>query len=63
MLRDLDDYIGKYYSIEYIRKRVLQQTDEDIKEIDSQIKLETSQGLIDSGEDDSEEAEEEENYS
>ena len=60
MLRDLDDYIGKYYSIEYIRKRVLQQTDEDIKEIDSQIKSETDQGLIDTGEED---VEGEEDYS
>jgi len=50
MLRDLDEYIGKYYSIEYIRTRVLHQTEEEIKEIDSQIKQETDQGLIDSGE-------------
>lgn len=59
MLRDLDDYIGKYYSIEYIRKRVLRQTEEEIAEIDSQIKSELDQGLIDSGE----ESEEEEEFS
>jgi hypothetical protein len=59
MLRDLDDYIGKYYSIEYIRKRVLHQTEEEIEDIDSQIKSEMNQGLIDSGE----ESEEEEEFS
>lgn len=37
MLRDIDDYAGKYYSHEWIRKNVLYQTDEDIEEIDKQI--------------------------
>ena len=37
MLRDIDDYVGKYYSNEWIRKKVLRQTDEDIEEIDEQI--------------------------
>ena len=38
MLRDIDDYAGKYYSHEYIRRKILQQTDEEIKEIDAQIR-------------------------
>jgi len=37
MLRDIDDYAGKYYSHEWIRRNVLYQTEEDIKEIDDQI--------------------------
>ena len=37
MLRDVDDYAGKYYSHEWIRRNVLYQTEEDMKEIDAQI--------------------------
>ena len=48
MLRDLDEYIGKYYSIEWIRKQVLGQTEQEIQEIDAQIKSETDSGAIDS---------------
>ena len=38
--------MGKYYSVEYVRKNILQQTDEDILEIDSQIAGEIKQGII-----------------
>ena len=44
MLRDrfellsmAEEYAGKYISVEYLRKNVLQQTEEQIKEIDKQI--------------------------
>ena len=37
MLRDADDYTGKYFSHEWIRRNVLYQTDEDMQEIDKQI--------------------------
>jgi hypothetical protein len=37
MLRDIDDFVGKYYSAEWVRRNVLQQSDEDIEEIDEQI--------------------------
>jgi hypothetical protein len=40
ILQDIDQYVGKYYSVEYVRKHVLQQTEEDIEEIDSQIEME-----------------------
>jgi hypothetical protein len=40
MLRDVDDYAGKYYSHEWIRRNVLYQTEEDMKEIDEQIQEE-----------------------
>jgi hypothetical protein len=33
----VDAYAGKYYSVDWIRKNVLRQTDDEIKEIDAQI--------------------------
>ena len=36
----VDAYAGKYYSVEWIRKHVLRQTEEEIKEIDSQMAAE-----------------------
>jgi hypothetical protein len=50
MLRDMDEYVGRYYSIDWIRKNVLQQNDEVIKEMDAQIEKEKDAGDIDSGE-------------
>ncbi len=40
LLRDVDEYTGKYFSTEWIRTNVLQQTEEDIKDIDKQIEAE-----------------------
>jgi hypothetical protein len=40
MLRDVDDYAGKYYSHSWIRRTVLRQTEEEIDEIDKEIKEE-----------------------
>lgn len=40
LLRDIDDYSSMYYSHEWIRKNVLRQTEEEIEEIDKQIKKE-----------------------
>jgi len=39
-LREIDDYVGKYFSKEWIRRNVLRQSDEDIDEIDAQIDAE-----------------------
>jgi len=39
-LRDLDEYVGKYYSAEWVRKNVLMQTEEEIEEVDAQIEQE-----------------------
>lgn len=36
-LQLLDPYIGKYYSINYVRRNVLMQTEEEVKEIDKEI--------------------------
>jgi hypothetical protein len=35
-VRDMDEYVGKYFSAEYVRKNVLMQTDDEIEEIDRQ---------------------------
>ena len=40
------DYVGKYYSVEFIRKNVLRQTDKEITDIDKQIKKEIDDGII-----------------
>jgi len=36
-LREIDEYAGRYYSVEWIRKNVLMQTEEDIENIIKQI--------------------------
>ena len=41
VLSQLDEYIGKYFSNEWVRKNLLRQTDAEIRELDSQIKRET----------------------
>jgi hypothetical protein len=45
-LASIEQYIGKYYSTEYVRKRVLRQTDSEIIEIDMQIEDEIAKGII-----------------
>jgi len=42
ILSDIDAYVGKYFSIEYVRKNVLQQSEDDIKEIDEQMAEESA---------------------
>jgi len=46
ILRDMDEYVGRYYSVEWVRKNVLQQDENEIKNIDKQIKAEKSSGDI-----------------
>jgi len=36
-LRELDEFVGKYYSVMWVRKNVLMQTDDEIEDIDKQI--------------------------
>ena len=50
-VNQMDPYVGKYFSIEHIRRQILKQTDVEIKEIDKQIEAETEAGLILSPED------------
>ena len=46
ILASIEPYIGKYYSQEYVRRKVLRQTDSEIIEIDQQIKSEIKKGII-----------------
>ena len=45
MLAQLDPFVGKYYSLEWVRKNVLQLKDDDIKDIDAQIEKEREDQL------------------
>ena len=42
----MEPYLGRYYSAEYIKKQVLQQTDSERQEIEPQIKKERAAGII-----------------
>ena len=42
----VEPYLGKYYSTEYLRKKVLRQSDTEIKEIDEQIEQEIKDGIL-----------------
>jgi hypothetical protein len=42
----MDPFVGKYFSIEQIRRQVLKQTDKEFKEIDQQIEGEMADGKI-----------------
>jgi hypothetical protein len=42
----IEPYIGKYYSTEYVRKKILRQTDSEIIEIDFQIEDEIAKGIL-----------------
>ena len=46
LANEIGPYVGKYYSIEFVRKNILRQSDEDIAEIDSQIEQEVKSGII-----------------
>lgn len=42
----MEPYLGKYYSTEFLRRRVLRQTDEEIIDIDKQIDDEIAKGIL-----------------
>jgi hypothetical protein len=44
LARNMQDMIGKYYSHEWLRKNILQQSDDDIEEMDEQINEEVDSG-------------------
>jgi hypothetical protein len=44
LARNMQDMIGKYYSQEWLRKNILQQSEDDIEEQDKQIEEETNSG-------------------
>jgi hypothetical protein len=43
-LTTVDPYVGRYYSAEWVRRNILQQTKEEIEQIDQQIKQEEENG-------------------
>ena len=42
----MDPFVGEYYSIEHVRRQILNQTDKDYKEMDKQIQSEIDRGLV-----------------
>jgi len=52
LANEMRDYIGKFYSVEYVRKNVLKQNARDREDIDKQIKKEIEDGIISSQETD-----------
>jgi len=46
ILATIEPYIGKYYSTEWVRKKVLRQTDSEMIEMDEQIEQEIKDGII-----------------
>ena len=46
ILASADPYIGKYFSVDYVRRKVLRQTDQEIIEQDVQIAAEKEAGII-----------------
>jgi len=46
LVQTAETYVGKYYSQDYIRRKVLRQTDEEILEQDKLIKKEIAAGII-----------------
>jgi hypothetical protein len=42
VLTKVDPFVGKYYSVEWVRKNILQQTDEDMEEINGQMEQENA---------------------
>ena len=41
-----EPFLGKYYSVDYVRRQILKQTEDEIEEIDAQIAKEKEMGII-----------------
>ena len=46
LANEMRDYIGKFFSVNYVRKHVLKQNEREIEEMDKQIKKEIKDGII-----------------
>ena len=46
LANEMRDYIGKFYSVDYVRKNILKQNAREIEDIDNQIKKEIDNGII-----------------
>jgi hypothetical protein len=42
----MEPYLGRYFSVQYVRTKILKQTDGDIIDIDKQIKTEIKKGIL-----------------
>jgi len=51
MLSQVDEYIGKYYSVDWVRRNILRQSEEDIDLINTQIEKEKTEMPQEEGED------------
>jgi len=40
------DYVGKYFSVEYVRRKILRQSEREIEDINNQIRKEVKTGVI-----------------
>ena len=47
LARDMEDYVGNYYSREWFRTHILRQTEKDIRDQDEQIEKEKKEGEFD----------------
>jgi len=45
LVTQMDPFLGKYFSVDYIRRQVLQQTEKEMKEMDKQIKGDIAAGV------------------
>jgi hypothetical protein len=45
IMLQMDPFVGKYFSVEYVRKEVLMQTEKEYKELSRQMKKEIDAGL------------------
>ena len=48
LANEMREYVGKFYSVNYIRKNVLKQNDREIEQMDNQIRKEIDDGIIQS---------------
>ena len=46
LLATMDPFAGKYFSLDYLRRQILKQTDAEIREIDKQIEKEIESGKL-----------------
>jgi len=46
LANEMRDYIGKFFSVQYVRKNVLKQNEREIEDMDKQIKKEIDDGII-----------------
>ena len=48
LANEMREYVGKFYSVNYIRKNVLKQNEREIEQMDTEIKKEIDDGIIQS---------------